>query len=115
MHFSTEMNLISRQQLSLENMLNPTPLAHRVATNLADAFRVPICTKNMRPKKIHRNDFHMRVDVQLLAAAKTLVLFFTGTYITPCSPPGFGLPKALGAKGEGQAIQVLGHRGAHHA
>ena len=33
------------QQLSLENMLNQTPLAHGVATTLPDAFRVRI-TRN---------------------------------------------------------------------
>ena len=33
------------QQLSLENMLNQTPLAHGVATTLPDAFRVRITRK----------------------------------------------------------------------
>ena len=34
------------QQLSLENMLNQTPLAHGVATTLPDAFRVRITRKS---------------------------------------------------------------------
>ena len=46
---------ISLQQLSLENMLNPTPLAHRVATTLPDAVRVRITHKETKTKTCHRN------------------------------------------------------------
>ena len=58
------------QQLSLENMLNQTPLAHGVATTLPDAFRVRITRKTCCQNQTQRLS-QVRVHVQGSNASTT--------------------------------------------
>ena len=63
-YFSTKITSISRQQLSLENMLNPTLLAHRVATTL-------LCVLHeQHAAETNRNDFHTWEYLRLMSCPR---------------------------------------------